>query len=114
MKFFEKTVYHYNRIQISELVIFLSDHPGYICVIEKEKIPRVAAERAKQISLLKAVRNALIEFCNQIDIKSDDLLKTVNFENCCPFLEEYLAMPIEGDKEYTEKTKNEFLEYWGF
>jgi hypothetical protein len=112
--FFQKCVYHYNKIQVYELLLFISDHPQYIDIVTDEKANVAEKARLAQISYLQAVHEALFQFCEQVGLDSENFPKTINLNTVCFDIQEYLAMDIEPDQEYIQNIKDEFLKYWHF
>lgn len=82
---------------------------------ENEKISaKVEHARERHISLLIALHRGLAEFCSQIGLNYEDLLKTVYVQDTCCDIEIYFALEIEVDAAYIQRAKEMFLGYWHF
>lgn len=113
-KYFEFCVFQYNKIQFLELVLFVENNPEYAEVIDKVQLEKIPNERMARIAKLKAVKEGLIQSCNEVGLDAENVLKTVNLTRICFDIDEYMALNVPTDKEYAVEIKNEFLKYWHF
>lgn len=98
---------------VTSLLFSLNQEVPFI----KEMNPEQMAQKENNaidtnIKKLKSVFIALEEFCIEVGLDSDDLIKSTGIEERCMGLQEYLSFDFEPDIEFTGTVKKEFLSFW--
>ncbi len=118
--FFEKVIHHYNNIMLFELYsrdlllcMSLSDSETDISSDQiDELIETIVSKKHNHISFLKGVYTALKIFCEEVNLISEDIIKSINFEKSCEKINDYLSSEIKANDEYAQFIKNELLKFW--
>ena len=106
-KYAELCQYFYDKILLSESVI-----AGQILSLLKHETTTSEIQEIQMYHIcnLKSVHHALIKFCNEIDIDSNQLINWMTLAEDRKGINKYLAFDlVEHDKEFTLYIKNKFL-----
>lgn len=80
-----------------------------------EKIIRKFENRNSNICSLKALYQGFREFCQQVGIEAEEVLKIMDIKRYCPDIQTYLDFDHTDppDPDEIERFKDMFLGYWG-
>lgn len=90
----------------------LSDPEEDTKIVSLIKIKKILENRKYALTQLKAIQQALIEFCNEVGIHQEQMKKWLGLELLCYRIEVYLSEETEPDKEFAVLLKMKFLEVW--
>jgi len=117
-EFFYKCVFLYNQTKrIDELV---NDYHQETTTIENkpsgddEVIKPLFVVKEMYISHLKALYEGFKEFCNDIKLNSENIIKTLEIKKCCYSIDTLLSCDVPIDEEYKVTIKTHFQEMWLF
>ncbi len=105
--FYDKSLQ--SQAVVSAMILSHSSLEGKLsCSIEEIEEARIG-----HISTLKSIHQALIEFCDAVDIDSNQLVQWMTPSEDRENINEYLLLAgIEPDKEFTLFIKNKFFAHW--
>ena len=114
--FLEQCVYHYNVLAKIDSTILLLEATSPPCLDKEEasRFDRLYHSHDLHVGRLKALYQGFRDFCYQIGIDREGILKTIGAERCCFDIQRYLDSAIESVPEEIEQVKTMFLECWGF
>lgn len=121
--FFEKIIRHYNSIKMADQ--FISNMEEDLEFEKKETLSDIAnqtkrnleiIEKARKghLSLLKAAFRGLEQFCTEIGMNYNDILKTIPIENSCWGIDYLLRTEGEDDEQSAKDFCKMLLSCWNF
>lgn len=109
-RFFELCVYWYDKITFCAFGLILWASEG-----NKKDYPdksQIILAQNNYISLLKGVYAGLRQFCDEVGLNADDIIKATPVENILDDISRYLLSDVEASAANTEYFKKDFFRYW--
>lgn len=110
--FFQSCVKHYNLLQKAESCI-----ESIFCFKPEDgamQIEKIEAIQNVEIAKLKALYQAMREFCVETELNYDDIIKQIPIKESHMFVDYYLSSDISVNEAYKNEMRELFLMGWRY